>query len=103
MKKNFSFVPNELMKAAELYQQRNKQYGDSYKRFGPMMQALMKEVTLKTPNDFGRFALLNFIVSKLHRYVNNWNKGGHADSLQDISVYCIMLMELDKDEKSISK
>lgn len=93
------YVPQELIKAAELYLQRNKQYGDSYKTFGPMMKALMKEVTLKTSTDFGRFALLNFIVSKLHRYVNNWSKGGHDDSLSDISVYCQMLKELDNEEK----
>lgn len=95
------YVPEELKKAAELYEQRNKQYGDSYKRFGPMMQALMLEVTLKTPSDFGRFALLNFIVSKLHRYVNNWDKGGHEDSLSDISVYTQMLKELDKDSMTL--
>jgi hypothetical protein len=35
------------------------------------------------------------MASKLARYANNFFTGGHADSLEDISVYAQMLREVD--------
>lgn len=96
---NFDFVPKALEKAAALYRQRNAQYGDSYKCFGPFMRSLMQKVVLESDSDFARFAILTFIAAKLNRYANNFSKGGHEDSLEDISVYCHMLQELDNDLK----
>ena len=34
------FVSNELKLAAQLYQQRNRVYGDTYKEFGKLLVAL---------------------------------------------------------------
>jgi hypothetical protein len=47
-------------------------------------------------DDASRMGLINQIVSKLIRYTSNWNKGGHQDSLDDLSVYSQMLAELDR-------
>lgn len=91
------FVAQELKDKAALYEQRNAIYGDNYKRWGNMVQAIMLEVTLKTPDDFNRFGVLVQLFSKMSRYAIQFENGGHADSLDDLSVYAMMLKELDKD------
>lgn len=95
-----SFVTQQLENAAGIFQQRYELYGDNYKRFGPMMAALFPDgLTLKTPEDFGRFGIFVQVVSKLTRYGNMFTAGGHPDSLDDTSVYAQMLQELDHDAK----
>lgn len=93
-------VPDALRRAAEIYEGRNEVYGNSYKRHGDIMAVLFPDgATLKSPSDFNRFAILIMIAAKLDRYAVNWEKGGHADSLDDISVYAQMLNELDGEGK----
>jgi len=88
-------VPDMLRDAAKIYEERNKIYGDNYKRFGPSLQQLFPELKLTTPDDFNRFGVLVQIFSKVSRYCNMFNNGGHDDSLDDIAVYTMMLKELD--------
>jgi len=89
-------VPTSLVELADLYRQRNDVYGDDYKQHGHIMKALFEYgVHLHSPSDFNRYAILQNIVTKLNRYLASWEKGGHADSLDDISVYAQMLKELD--------
>lgn len=86
-----------LSESADLFRQRNKEYGSSYKEFGSVMVAFFPDgLTLKTENDFARFAIFNMVAGKLDRYARNFSKGGHSDSLMDISVYSAMLQDLDK-------
>jgi hypothetical protein len=90
-------VPKNLKDAAATFAQRNKLYGDNYKKFGPLVEALFPEgVTLKSAADHARFALLIMICSKISRYAANFSKGGHADSIHDAIVYCAMLEETDE-------
>lgn len=88
-------VPDMLRNAAKIYDERNKMYGDNYKRFGPALNGLMNGAVLRTPDDFNRFGLLVQIFSKVSRYCNMFDKGGHDDSLDDIAVYVMMLKEID--------
>jgi hypothetical protein len=89
-------VPELLMRAAKLYEQRNIVYGDNYKRFGPIMALLFPNgIELKTADDFNRFGIFVQVVAKMTRYAENFNRGGHPDSLNDNSVYSMMLQELD--------
>jgi len=88
-------VPDMLRDAAKIYEERNKIYGDNYKRFGPALNGLLNGVALSTPDDFNRFGILVQIFSKISRYCNMFDKGGHDDSLDDIAVYTMMLKELD--------
>jgi|SRR5215472_4038468 len=90
--------PSEtLRELAGLYEERNKQYGDSYKEAGAVFAALFPNgVTLESIKDFNRFAVLMHIVNKLKRYCNNWDKQRiDPDHTKDISVYATMLNELD--------
>lgn len=92
-----SFVSRELITKAELFEERHKLYGDNYKRFGDVMVALFPGgVQLRNQHDFARFGVLVQVISKMTRYCENFSRGGHDDSLDDQSVYCMMLKEVDQ-------
>lgn len=89
-------VPESLAKLALLYKQRNALYGDNYKTFGSLMLAFFpKGLMLNTEEDHSRFALFVHLATKMSRYAEMFSKGGHTDSLDDITVYSQMLRELD--------
>lgn len=91
-------VPEKLRSGAETYEERNAMYGDNYRQHGKVMMVLFPGgVTLCSVDDFNRFGVLNAKVAKLTRYVQNWNRGGHEDSLHDDMVYSAMLSELDEE------
>ena len=97
-------VPEMLHEAAGTYKERNLQYGENYKNFGPVVHALFpkgiamfqkeKGIALHK-RDLNRLGILVQIVSKLTRYCTNFDIGGHDDSLKDLAVYATMLRELD--------
>lgn len=90
-------VPESLSALGEIYKERNKVYGDDYKRHGDVMLALFPTgIVLRSPEDYNRYSCLILIVAKISRYANNFNNGGHNDSLDDLSVYAQMLKELDQ-------
>jgi hypothetical protein len=90
-----SYVPDEMEKKADLFRERNKIYGNAYHSFGRVLKAYFGELHLDNHEDFGRAAILFKIMEKCQRYTQCFNKGGHDDSLDDISVYAMMLKELD--------
>lgn len=89
-------VSAALHSLANIYEERNATYGDSYHRFGEVLEILFPEgLTLKGANDFNRFIAYFNSMGKLVRYAPNFELGGHADSLDDCSVYSQMLRQLD--------
>jgi hypothetical protein len=93
-------VPDLLREAAEVYESRNKEYGNCYKNFGEWTSKLFqKGIEVKTVDDFNRLGILIIMLSKISRYAENFKNGGHDDSLCDLSVYTNMLRELDADVK----
>ena len=87
-----------LQEAADTYKDRHAVYGDNYKLVGNAMKALFPDgLRLETPHDHNRFHILLLAVVKLTRYVQNWERGGHEDSLVDLSVYSAMLVEIDRE------
>ncbi len=91
------FVARELEAKAKLFTERHAVYGDNYFRFGPIMSLILETQTLdvKSASDMARLGVLVQIVSKITRYGENFNRGGHDDSLDDIAVYAMMLKCLD--------
>lgn len=88
-------VPELLESAAATYRQRNAQYGDNYKHFGPAAAALFPQgLTLRTADDWNRLGLFVHAFAKFSRYAANFSRGGHQDSAHDLSVYAAMLEEL---------
>ena len=89
-------IANRFQHLTGIYNARNKEYGDNYKTFGRVALALFPDgVHINDPNDWNRLALLLHVADKLTRYSKNFNKGGHADSLDDMCVYAQMLREID--------
>lgn len=85
-----------LRKGAETYESRNPLYGDNYKVFGETLKTLFPDgVIVKTVDDMNRLGVLVMILSKVGRYCNSFEDGGHADSIHDLMVYAAMLAELD--------
>jgi hypothetical protein len=94
-------VPDMLRNAAKIYEDRNKIYGDNYKRFGEIMHSLFPNgLTLHNADDFNRFGVFVQVVSKATRYAENFVRGGHSDSLDDAAVYAMMLQELDSEYRN---
>jgi hypothetical protein len=97
-------VPKALAELGKIYAERNAVYGDDYKNHGRIMTVLFPDgLTLKTVEDFNRFSCLKEMVTKIARYAPNFQRGGHTDSLDDISVYAQMLQELDNEKVFDSK
>jgi hypothetical protein len=94
-----SFVAKELAAKARLYEERNKIYGDNYKRFGMIMSLILEGQSLDATDaqQMNRLGILVQLVAKMTRYGENFERGGHDDSLDDLAVYAMMLKELDRE------
>jgi len=88
-----------LQESVDMFRLKHEMYGDNYKNFGKVMASLfpngIKEFFDDQVDHWNRIGVLVQIVSKLTRYCENYTKGGHDDSLLDLSVYASMLRELD--------
>ena len=95
MKKNAADILGEM---AETFRERNKVYGDNYKRVGDVMVALFPEgVELKTQEDFNTWHLFELMIVKLTRFANS--NLTHVDSIHDCAVYAAMVQSLIEKEK----
>lgn len=93
-------VSTNLHEAAATFEQRNKLYGDNYKRFGCVMGALFPNgIELISNDDWNRFGVFFHMVGKVTRYAVNLKDGGHKDSAHDMIVYAAMLEELTQEPK----
>jgi len=95
---NWPFVATELKAKAELFNERHKDYGDNYKHFGYIMGQLFTNGEMfdtRNPDTMNRLGIFVQMITKLTRYAQNFHKGGHDDSLDDLVVYAMMLKELD--------
>lgn len=82
--------------AANTYRERNAVYGDNWRRISGAMAALFPDgLTVKTEDDWARLHFLLLTVVKQSRYANNFAKGGHQDSVRDMTVYGAMLEAYD--------
>jgi hypothetical protein len=96
-------TPDErLLKAASLFKERNGQYKANYLRFGPTLAVMFPDgVRVQGAEELGRFLLFAHLFTKLTRYATNMNSGGHEDSLDDLSVYAMMLAEHDERHRPV--
>lgn len=85
-----------LARHADLYRQRHEVYGENFRVVGAILKALFPNgVKLETEDDHNRWHLFVLEIVKITRYANNWEKGGHEDSQDDLSVYAAMLAEIE--------
>lgn len=96
-------VPDRLKSLGDIYRERNKLYGSNYKQHGHLLASMFPNgLTLKTAEDFNRFAMFIQVTHKVTRYGKSieFGQGGHLDSCDDIAVYCQMLAEYDEEMKN---
>lgn len=88
-----------LIQMAKTFKAKNEEYGDTYHQHGKIIMALFPDgvPAQEDEADAIRFGILTMIVSKLCRYVVNYENGGHEDSLNDLSIYAQMLAEVDRE------
>lgn len=92
-------VPTRLHALAKIYQDRNAVYGDDYMHAGKILSGYFpRGINLKTEEDFRRFYMFVHMIGKTNRYAHCMARGeGHADSLNDLSVYGQITQETDDD------
>lgn len=89
-------VPDALADLAAIYRERNAIYKDDYLTMGTVLIGLFPHgIHLETGEELARFALFLDCVGKLGRYARTIKTGGHADSLDDNSIYSQMLQQFD--------
>jgi hypothetical protein len=89
-------VPQRLRDAAELFEERNAQYGNNYMTMGEVMNAMYPDgLVIQGAEAWLRLMLQVHRITKETRYACNFHRGGHQDSLEDISVYAQMAAEVD--------
>jgi hypothetical protein len=82
-----------LIDMAQTYMERNKVYGDNYKRVGDVMKALFPNgVAINTPEQFTVWHLFELMVVKMTRFANTGLS--HQDSIHDLAVYAAMVESL---------
>ena len=85
-------VKESMEEAAKIYEERQKQYGDSYKMVGKIMGILFPCGLPGGVLDHVRTHLVGWMVGKLCRYaVSVRNEQPADDSLKDLAVYAMML------------
>jgi|TARA_R100001443_G_C3287789_1_gene162034 hypothetical protein len=82
-----------LVEMGETFRERNKVYGDNYKRVGEVMSVLFPDgVELKTVEDYNIWHLFELMIVKLTRFTNS--NLTHEDSIHDAAVYAAMVESL---------
>jgi hypothetical protein len=98
---NYHAISN-MERGAATYRERNKRYGNNYKRFGEIMMALFPDgLTINTVEHWNRMGVIHMIIAKMSRYVTD-PKRGHLDSAHDMGVYSFMLEELDAEAEGLN-
>ena len=95
--------PDELrVDSADTFKIKNAQYGSNSKNYAAAMKAFFPNgIVIKTEQDHERIHLLMLLIVKISRYCNNFELGGHEDSLNDAAVYSAMLRSLDAEINQI--
>ena len=95
-------VIDNIENLKKIFKERNKEYGNTYKTFGEKAMIFMDEHNYgignspRTKEDWCRLFCLVHMIDKLSRYCSKYVVGGHADSLDDLAIYAMMLKELDE-------
>lgn len=91
-------VPSILRDAAMLYEERAATYGDNYKHFAPILEALFPKGISPEMFHSNEFGIYMLILVKMTRLAQG-KKLNHLDSARDIMVYAAMLTELILEEQ----
>ncbi len=84
-------MPDEILgEMAATYRERNKVYGDSWRKVGAILRILHPDgVTLETADDHNMYHLWSLMIVKITRFANT--NLTHQDSIHDAAVYAALL------------
>lgn len=89
-----------LRECAETFAERNKIYGENWRNIGPALAALFPNgITLRTAEEFGRFHLLDLMMTKISRLAVSGIE--HQDSAHDCVVYNAMLEAFIREQVNV--
>lgn len=95
-------VSDALREAAELYDSRNAQYKDGYKRIGDAMKALFPDgLHIVEASDHTIYHLFQLALIKMMRLAST--NFGSVDSARDLIVYAAMLEEVIKEVRNVKR
>lgn len=97
----FKEVPQRLIDAAILFQERNEQYGNNFVKIGEVLHAMYPfGITISSSIQWYRIFTIIMLVMKTTRYAENVRGVGHMDSLDDMTVYAQMAAYMDDRERT---
>lgn len=88
-----------LREKAELFEEKDKEYGAGYKQYGKVMKEIFPYgvmIEMEDEDTWNKMGIFNMIVHKVLRIANTGF--GSMDSVRDLQVYGAMLEELMLDE-----
>ena len=89
-------VDERLVAAAALFKERNAVYGNEFVTYGATLHSMFPDgITINTPELWQRVYGIILMQMKLRRYAVNTARDGHADSMEDLSVYAQMTAYTD--------
>lgn len=86
-----SDVLEKIKLIENLFLKKTAEYGRSEHHHGDILSVLFPDGVKVDPEDFTRWNLYNFLLTKIIRYGLNFEVG-HPDSILDLIVYALMLM-----------
>ena len=87
-----------LHNAADILTQKRDEYPrNNWEMVVKCLDAMFPEgIEIKGAADMSRFHILGYVVAKTCRYACNFDRGGHADSMDDCISYSAILRHLDE-------
>lgn len=86
-----SDVFEKIQEVKNMFEVKTKEYGRSEHHHGDILSVIFPDGIKLDPEDFTRWNLYNFLLTKIIRYGLNFEVG-HPDSILDLIVYALMLM-----------
>jgi len=85
--------------ARDRYHAKGREYGHTYKDFGPLMTVLFPDgLEINTEEDWNKLGALSMVCHKLLRYANLFHEDERSiQELDDMGVYTFILEELVND------
>lgn len=92
-----ALILNNMLEGMNTFKERNAVYKNNWWPAGRILREMFPSgITLKTEDDFTRFAVLVQKAGKMTRYAANFHEGGHSDSIKDDGVYSFILSGIDE-------
>jgi len=88
-------VPDLLKEKADLFEKKGKEYGNTYKDFGKVLESLDIKIKTKNKHDYNKIGIFFMMIHKFMRISKTlFTNTPSIDSIKDLQVYSAMLEEI---------